>query len=93
MDIDPKFDEKILRLIAEVVPGKFKKAKIMRDMDLHKDLGLDSLTLLSLLFRMEEAFGIDLRDLDFEINMDQMRTVDDAINMSRHIVQQVTDEN
>lgn len=88
MDDDVKFDEQILSLIAKGVPGRFKKAKITRDMHLQRDLGLDSLALSAMVFRLEEVFDIDLGDVDLGINIAQLRTVGDAINASRQIVQQ-----
>lgn len=88
MDIDPKFEEKILALITDGVPGKFKKQKITPEMRLQKDLGLDSLALAALVFRLEDAFGVDLSGLDLGANMGQMRTVGDAIDVSRKLVHQ-----
>jgi acyl carrier protein len=87
MDIHPEFDDKILSLIIEAVPGKFRKVKITKETRLQADLGLDSLGLAALVFRLEEAFGIDLGGLDLGINLSRMRTVDDAINASREIVE------
>ncbi len=88
MNMDEKFDEKILALIMEGVPGKFKKQHITREMRLQKDLGLDSLALAALVFRLEDVFGVDLSGLDLGSNMGQMRTVSDAIDMSRNLVRQ-----
>ena len=88
MEFDAKFDETILSLITEAVPGKFKKAKLTADMRLQRDLGLDSISLLALVFRMEEAFGIDLSDIDLGSNMGRIRTVGDALTVSREIVTQ-----
>ena len=82
------FDEKILSLLSEAVPGKFKKTKITQEMHLQRDLGIDSLAIAALVFRLEEVFGIDLTDVDFGTSLSQMRTVSDAINMSKEIIKQ-----
>ncbi|MFP5265308.1 MAG: acyl carrier protein [Blastocatellia bacterium] len=88
MNIEHNFDEKILSLIAEAVPGKFKKAKITTDMRLQRDLGIDSLGIAALVFRLEEVFGISLDDPDLGAYMGQIKTVGDAITVSRQIVRQ-----
>jgi len=85
MDVDPTFDEKVLKLIAEAVPGKLKKGGIAKEMRL-RDLGLDSLGMAAMVFRLEEAFDVCLDDIDLGINPGQMRTVEDAISVSREIV-------
>jgi len=88
MEIDEKFDEKILSLIAEAIPKKYKKAGITRDMRLLADLGIDSLGVAALVFRLEEMFGISLDEIDLTAGMSQMRTVGDAIEMSRKLITQ-----
>jgi acyl carrier protein len=85
---DEKFDEKILALIAEAVPKKYKKAGITKDMRLLADLGIDSLGIAALIFRLEERYGISMDDIDYGASLSQMRTVADAINMSRKLIKQ-----
>ena len=86
MNMDPEFDNKILFLIAEAVPGKFRKVKLTKETRLQSELGLDSLALAALVFRLEEAFGIDLSGVDLGVTMSGLRTVNDAINASHEIV-------
>lgn len=86
MDTHPEFDDKILSLIAEAVPGKFRKVKVTKETRLQSELGLDSLALAALIFRLEETFGIDLSGIDLGVNLTGMRTVNDAINASHEIV-------
>jgi acyl carrier protein len=86
MDADVKFDEKVLSLIAEAVPGRFKKKQITPELSLQKDLGIDSLGVAALVFRLEDAFGIEIGDLALDIDVAQMRTVGDALKASRQIV-------
>jgi acyl carrier protein len=87
MEVDAKFDEKILSLIAAGVPGKFKKVKLARETHLQKELGLDSIGILSLVFRFEETFGIDIAQMGVEINVTKLRTVDDLLEASRSIME------
>lgn len=88
METDVQFEDKVLALIAEAVPRKFKKTAITRTTHLQKELGLDSIGILSMVFRFEEVFKIDLGRVNFQVNMGQLRTVDDAINLSKEIVEQ-----
>lgn len=86
MQIDPQFDEQIMGLIAAGVAGKFKKVKITRETSLQKELGLDSIGMLSLVFRFEELFGIDIAQLGIEINVAKLKTVEDLIAAARDIM-------
>jgi acyl carrier protein len=88
LEFDAKFDEKILSLIAEAAPGKVKKAGLTEDLRLQGDLGIDSIALVAMVFRMEETFGIDLSGLDFEGGMRRIRTVGDALTFIRESVKQ-----
>ena len=86
MQIDTQFDEQIMGLIASGVAGKFKKVKITRETSLQKELGLDSIGMLSLVFRFEELFGIDIAELGIEINVAKLKTVEDLIAAARSIM-------
>ncbi len=88
MDTDSQFDIKVLSLIAETVPRKFKKTAITGETHLQKELGLDSIAILSMVFRFEEVFKIDLGRINFQVNMGQLRTVNDALKMSKEILKQ-----
>jgi acyl carrier protein len=88
LEFDAKFDEKILSLIAEAAPSKVKKAGLTEDLRLQSDLGIDSIALVAMVFRMEETFGIDLSGLDFESGMRRIRTVGDALTFIRESVMQ-----
>ena len=90
MEPEEKFDEKILSLIAEAVPKKYKKGGITKDMRLLADLGIDSLGITALVFRLEELYGVSVDDIDFSAGLSQMRTVGDAIDMSRRLMQAKT---
>jgi acyl carrier protein len=83
-----EFADKIIKLIAEAVPRRYRKAGLRTDMHLKHDLGLDSMGLAALLFRLESAFEVDLSTLDLGAQMGSIRTVGDAIAMSRKLVGQ-----
>jgi acyl carrier protein len=88
MDVQANFDQQIVTLIAGAVPGKFKKTRITPETRLQAELGLDSLGVLSLVFRFEELFGIDLAKMNIKVNVSQLKTVGDIIDSSRKILEQ-----
>ncbi|HKT49020.1 MAG TPA: phosphopantetheine-binding protein [Candidatus Angelobacter sp.] len=86
MEFNGKLEEKILGLIAEGIPGKFKKVKLTPETNLQKELGLDSIGMLALVFRFEEVFGIDIAQLGIDINVAKLRTVGDLLQAGRDIL-------
>ncbi|HET9284847.1 MAG TPA: phosphopantetheine-binding protein [Candidatus Angelobacter sp.] len=88
MDIDTTIDEKIMGLIAESVPSKFKKNTITPATHLRRELGMDSIGILSFVFRFEKAFGIDLSKTNFHVDMSEIRTAGDAVNLARKVIEQ-----
>jgi acyl carrier protein len=88
MDTDQQVEEKIRSLIAEAVQGKFKKVSMTRETQLQKELGLDSIGILSAVFRFEEKFGVELGRLNLTIDVGKLRTVGDVIDMGREILKQ-----
>lgn len=89
MEVDADFDEKMMRMIAGFIPGKFKKVKIVKETHLQKELGMDSIGVLALVFRFEESFGIDIAEMGVEIDIAKLKTVSDVINAGRHIMTKV----
>jgi acyl carrier protein len=51
-------------------------SKVRREDDLRKDLGLDSLAMIELLFKIEEAFDLEIPNDD----LSQITTVGDVID-------------
>lgn len=86
MEPDAAFDEQIINLIASNIAGKFKKVKICKETSLQKELGLDSIGMLALVFRFEELFGVDIAQTGSEVNVAKLKTVDDLINAGRDIL-------
>lgn len=68
-DIDPR----LLSLVEAAIPEAIRGVPIAPDSSLNADLGLDSLALVTLLFRLEQEFGIDL--LSIGGDMAELRTV------------------
>ena len=61
--------EKVRQIIAEEVDAE--DAAITPDARLQEDLGADSLTVLEVVMKIEETFGVEIPDED----VDQIRTV------------------
>lgn len=88
MDFNTHSESRIEELVLEAVPPRRRPAKLSREMRLHHDLGIDSLGTVALVFRLEQAFGIDLLEFAQDIDIRRLRTVQDLIDVSRQIMQQ-----
>jgi acyl carrier protein len=86
MEVDAKCDEKITATIAEGVSGRFRKTRITSETQLQKELGLDSIGILALVFRFEELFGIDIAQMGINIDVAKLKTVGDVIAAGRAIM-------
>ncbi|WP_162890134.1 acyl carrier protein [Streptomyces olivoreticuli] len=53
-------DDEICRIIASTIAQKAAKKGVSPEMSLRGDLGVDSLTLMSIVFVLEEKTGIDV---------------------------------
>jgi len=84
---DAEFEAKVLSLIAEAVPAKFRKSKITPELRLQHDLGLDSIGMLALMFRFEQEFRIDLATIDLGAALGQMQTVGEALAVGRDVLE------
>ncbi len=87
MDHVHNLEEVVIPLIASGVPGKFRNTRITRDTHLQKELGLDSLGLLALVFRFEEKFSLDLSKMNIDLNVAKLRTVNDVIKAVQEILE------
>jgi acyl carrier protein len=86
MEVDAELDRKIIGIISEGVVGKFQKTKITLETHLQKELGLDSIGILALVFRFEESFSIDIAQLGIEIDVAKLKTVGDVVNAAHNIL-------
>jgi acyl carrier protein len=86
MEVAGELDEKIINIISQGVSGRFKKTKITPETHLQKELGLDSIGILAMVFRFEELFGIDIAQLGVDVNVAKLKTVGDVTQAARDIL-------
>lgn len=86
MEVAAELDEKIINIISQGVSGRFKKTKITPGTHLQKELGLDSIGILAMVFRFEELFSIDIAQLGVDINVAKLKTVGDVTQAARDIL-------
>ena len=84
---DDAFEKKVLSLVADAAGSKARKLGITREMRLQRDLGIDSIGLLGLIIRFEEAFAVDLSNVDLATYAGTIRSVEDILQAGRRIVQ------
>jgi acyl carrier protein len=84
MTVTDDLDLRLLEAIGDAMPMHRKELRIQPEMRLHADLGLDSLGLLALLFRLQEVFATKFED-DPDIDVGAMRTVDDLLRVMREL--------
>ena len=81
------YEKKVLTLVNEAAQSRHRKTAITREMGLQRDLGIDSIGLLGLVVRFEEALGLDLSSVDLGAHVGRIRTVDDALNFGWEMMQ------
>ena len=84
---DQDLEQKVISLVANAVPSKFKKVPISSQTNLQKELGLSSLGMLALVFQMEEAFGVSLAGLDVTVNLASLSTVQDLTRVTEEVLE------
>ena len=83
MKTEAELEQAMISLIRAVMPRQLRKTPVMREMRLQRDLGLDSLGIAALLFRLEEEFGLDLfGDPELPAKMGNLQTVGDLISLT-----------
>ncbi len=80
-------EQHVLALIAEALPKKFARKKIEPSLSLQRDLGLDSIVVASLVFKLETIFKIDISTIELPPAATRVRTVADVLSVSRSIVE------
>lgn len=58
--------EEFLKILKENTSEVFENIKISDDTRLLEDLGFDSVSLMQLIIEIEEEFGIEFSDINFE---------------------------
>jgi len=77
-------DLRILTLVREVVPWQFAKKEIRPEMSLQRDLGIDSMGKASLVFGLEEEFGIDITGVSIDVS--KVLTVNDVLEITKELM-------
>ena len=88
MELDAQMEAKIMALISDAVPRKLQQGALTRETHLQKELGMDSIAILSMVFRFEEVFQLDLTRINLQISMSELQTVNDLLQMSKSILEQ-----
>lgn len=70
-------EQRIFSMVQNMLPGAANRT-ITREMDLLLDLNADSLSLVSLIFAIEEEFGLETAELGGLVT--QIRTVGDLVD-------------
>jgi len=73
----------VIKFLREVMPWRLARQEISQAMFLQKDLGIDSMGLVALAFRLEEEFGIDLSE--FPVEVGKIRQVGDVLALARDL--------
>jgi acyl carrier protein len=84
--IEVDVERSVLALVKSLMSAKGRTRKaVHRDMSLRRDLGLDSLRLVALIVRFEEALGVNIADAG-DIDLTKIQTVGDAIDIGQMLV-------
>jgi len=86
-NVDNQLEAQVLAVIAEILPAKSKNVEITPKVRLKRELGIDSLGVLRLILRLEQAMKIDLAGIWQNFDFSQIRTVQDVIEFSREMAQ------
>jgi acyl carrier protein len=86
MQVETQIEEKILALLSEFIPHKKKLCEMTKKTELQRELGVNSIALLSLVFRVEEEFKVDLSQIDFGAELAKLRTVGDLLEISKELL-------
>jgi len=86
MATTPNIDERIMTAIGEAMSiSKSKRYQLDTETRLYADLGLDSLGMVALLFRLQEAFGVEF-DEEADIDIGSLRTVGDLLHIAQKLL-------
>ena len=79
-----RLKERIIAIIKEAVPSSFSRIPIQPSAHLRRDLGIDSLSLVSMVYRFEEELGVDLSEAS--VPLTEVRTVQDIIVVASELL-------
>jgi len=78
-------EQRISRIVLEYAQQGSPSLPLDKSLDLRTDLGVESLSLVSLAVRLGEEFGVDIADT--ELDFGGLRTVGDLIQLGRKLEQ------
>jgi acyl carrier protein len=81
MNVAADVESVVMTLIAEVMQRTRVKTRvpISREHHLQRDLGFDSIALISMLFAFEQRFGVNIDSAGVDIDVARLMTVEDVI--------------
>jgi acyl carrier protein len=84
--VESALEQTVDELVARAAPAKAAGLTLGPDVNLRRDLGLDSLGLVTLIFSVAEALGKDPDDLVEMLTERSINTVGDLVSLARDIV-------
>jgi acyl carrier protein len=85
---DEEVERVVLALVTEAVPRiRRVRVSITSESHLRRDLGLDSLGVVAMLFGFEKRLGVDVTKAG-DLDLAQLQTVGDAMTVGKYIVRQ-----
>jgi len=81
-------EQRVLKLVAQALPRKYKNTIIGPETQLRSQLGVDSLGLLALLFSFEKEFRLDMSKVDLAPFVGRLKTVGDLLTVSQELLEQ-----
>lgn len=84
MAVTSDLDARIMAAIADALPTS-QRIELHAETRLGADLGLDSLGVLALLFRLQEVFEVELED-DADVDAAAPRTIGDVVELTRTLL-------
>jgi acyl carrier protein len=86
MSIDVDVEQCVITLVKSLMSSAGRRRKaVHRGMSLRRDLGLDSIRLVALVVRFEEALGVNIAQAG-DIDFTKIQTVGDAIDVGQMLV-------
>lgn len=87
--VDTNIENRLLALLADATPRRRVDA-ITRATHLRRDLGLDSIGILSLVFQFEREFEVNIAGTNVHLNMSRLRTAGDLIETAKTVLAAAT---
>lgn len=89
MTNDVDVERHVVGLLTAAMPRRRRTLTITREMEIQRDLGIDSLGMVALILQLEETLDISLVGGGTRLN--DIRTVGDAVRVVRAVMQRTSD--